>query len=243
MKALFVFWVAIWIGPDLLYAETDFFTKTDSFLHAYAKDGRVDYETIKKDHAKLDTLLLLIKTYDPKTTADPLREKAFWINAYNLLVIKNVVDLYPIKSPRDEAGFFNRIKHLAAKDSLTLDQLEQIKLRERYKDARLHFALVCAAVGCPPLGNKAYLPENVDKQLETRTANAINNPAFVRVDTPAKKVYMSEIFSWYQADFERPNQTLLQFINRYRSNDPIPANYAIEFMPYNWNLNKSGAVE
>jgi len=213
---------------------SQFFNRTTAFFRTYAHNGLVSYGEIKKDSKQIRELVGLVENFDVRKLSDANYEKAFWINAYNILVINSVVENSPIASPMDVAGFFDRRKHQVAGEKLTLNDIENIKLREKFRDARIHFALVCAALSCPPIINQAYLPETLDEQLDQRTRANLNDDNFIRVDKDEKKVYLSEIFKWYKEDFGN----FLQFVNQYRT-QTIPEDYAIDYYTYDWRLNES----
>jgi hypothetical protein len=211
---------------------TTFFTDANTFLAKYVTGGRVDYTAIQSEPSALEALVLAIGSANLAEASKDTRI-AFYINAYNLLTIKNVVDNLPIKSPLDVKGFFDAKKFTVAGESLTLNELENKKLRP---DPRVHFALVCAAKGCPKIISEAYMPDKVQAQLTAQTKKALNDAEFLRVDNAAKKVLISQIFDWYKDDFLKSNASIREFINRYRA--AIPADYTIDFYTYDWSLNK-----
>ena len=133
-----------------LEAQNDFFDRADQFFQGYVEDGKVIYELIKEDPTLLNSLIEEIKRY-PISERNKEAQKAFYMNAYNLLLIKEIVGHYPIQSPMDIPGLFDKKKHLIAGQSLTLNELEREVLLKDFFDPRLHFALVCGANGCPPL--------------------------------------------------------------------------------------------
>lgn len=211
-----------------------FFQKSDIFFNKYVDDGKVDYKAINKDGDMLKEVLELAGLLNV-TVDDRLNYQAFWINTYNLLVIRSVVDNYPLKSPLDVSGFFDKKLHNAGGTSITLNDIENVKLRKAFPDEpRFHFVLVCAGIGCPPIIDQAYLPASLETQLETQTAKAINDRDFIRMGK--KKVEISQIFEWYEEDFTRNGQTVPGFINSYRR-EKIPAEIKIGYYPYNWSLN------
>lgn len=214
----------------------EFFNETDSFLRTYSKDGLVDYAKIKANFSQIEGLYKAIGKMDLRSASD-MEKKAFYINAYNVIVIYQASKYYPLKSALDQSGFFDKVKHEVAGEQLTLNAVEIAKLLRVYKDARIHFVLACAAVSCPPLGNFAYTPENLDNLLTERTKLAVNNPNFMRVDDKAKKAEFSKIFTWYKSDFTNEKPDFIQWVNQYR-NKPIPANYKIDHYEYDWSLNK-----
>jgi hypothetical protein len=213
-----------------------FFQQANGFFSKHVRHGLADYAAIKKNPGEINTLVAALANFDLKTLGGDDAEKAFWINAYNLLVIRAVVSHYPIKSPLEAPGFFDRAKHRAAGDSLTLNEIENIKLRKTYGDARIHFALVCAAQGCPELISRAYFAEKLDAQLDKQTRAALKNAKHVRINPGAKEVLISEIFKWYATDFTGAGKTVLDYINQYRT-EKIPADFCIRYIPYDWTLN------
>ncbi|WAC01406.1 DUF547 domain-containing protein [Lacinutrix neustonica] len=162
-----------------------FLNKADAFFKVYVFEGKVDYHRIKIDQTVLNDVLKIAKGIDLEKE-NAANYQAFWINAYNLAVIKGITDSYPIQSPLDVVGFFDESTYQLAGKSLTLNTIENQELRSRFKDARFHFVLVCGAMGCPPLISAAYLPSTLESQLELQTRKALNG-SFLKVDTKKKK--------------------------------------------------------
>ncbi len=211
-----------------------FFGKADTFFKNYVSGGKVAYSKIHSNQDGLNELLTNAKSIKVSVD-DSKRYQAFWINVYNLAVVKGIIDNYPIKSPLDKAGFFDKIKYDVGGKSITLNDIEHKLLRGQFNDARFHFVLVCGALGCPPLINTAYLPNTLDAQLEKQTNLAING-SFIKVNDKKKRVQGSEILKWYKEDFVQ-NGSEIDFLNTYRT-EKIPSNYKLSYFPYNWNLNK-----
>jgi len=137
----------------------------------------------------------------------------------------------------DVPGFFDKQTHLVAGEMLTLDALEKQKLPAPFGDARIHFALVCAAISCPPLRNRAYVPEQLEAQLQAQARASLQHENFIRVLPAEKKVLVSEIFKWYEKDFCKEAPSLITYLNRYRK-VAVPAHYALGYYFYNWRLNE-----
>lgn len=209
------------------------FKRIDAFMQQYVRNGLVAYSALKKQPQELSSLVESIAKFNLKAEIGGDVEKAFWINVYNVLVIDQVVENYPLESPQNVAGFFDRRKQLVAGEKLTLNEIENIRLRKPFKDGRIHFVLVCAAHGCPPLHNRAFLPDQLNTQLEDLSRKAINNPAFIRVNKASKEVSISKIFTWYALDFDK---NVIQYLNRFRE-QPIPADYKVSYYDYDWRLN------
>ena len=212
----------------------DFFVKSQAFFSRYVDtNGLVNYKEIKEHPGFMAELVRLTDEFK-LSSADKNTQKAFFINAYNVMMIKSVVDAYPIAKPTDVAGIFDKKTHNVAGLNLTLSDIENKKLRPVYKDARLHFALVCGAISCPKLANFAFTPEKLESQLTARTRAAMDDPTFVRVDNNAGTVGLSQIFEWYKDDFA--GQSFLEYVNKFRTNK-IVADYKVSHYTYNWTLN------
>nr|WP_321232153.1 DUF547 domain-containing protein [uncultured Psychroserpens sp.] len=210
-----------------------FFKAADAFFKVNVSNGKVDYATINENPDALNKLMSLAKSVSVSKD-DAKVYQAFWINAYNISVIKGIIDYYPIKSPLDKAGFFDKTKYTIAGTSITLNDIENKKLRAQFGDARFHFVLVCGAVGCPPLINTAYLPNTLDTQLQKQTEIALNDSNFIKVKK--NKVELSEIFKWYKEDFIK-NGNEIDYINNFRTESIAPKS-KVSYYPYNWSLNK-----
>lgn len=227
----------LFISSSLL-AQNDlsgFYDETDVFFKTYVKHNRVDYQAVKNKPEALERLLKIAENAQVDLS-QPDQYKAFWINAYNLSVIKGIVDEYPVSSPNDINGFFEGSNYTIAGENLSLNQIENKKLRAEFDDPRMHFVLVCGAVSCPPIINSAYRPELLDVQLEMQTTLAINDPNFIRLNTLEKTVTISQIFKWYEEDFTKDGETVRGFINQFR-NSNIPDDYKLAYYTYDWTLN------
>lgn len=212
---------------------TTFFDKSDAFFKSYVKNGRVDYSALKKNPEALRSILKVAENSSVQKS-DASNYQAFWINTYNLLVIDGIVSGYPLKSPLDIPGFFDRNKHSVGGKSLTLNDIENNMLRAEFpQEARFHFVLVCAGLGCPPIIDEAYVPQKLETQLQKQTVLALNNPAFIQVHK--NKVKISQIFEWYKTDFEQAGD-VVDFINTYRK-EKLPDNSKVSYYPYDWSLN------
>jgi hypothetical protein len=193
--------------------------------------GAVDYKTLKSQKAKLDEYCKSISEVTPKDTWTKQEKLAFWMNAYNAFTIDLIVSNYPIKSitalDNEKTWDVKRIKIGGKKYSL--NDIENNILR-KLGDARIHFGINCAAKSCPPLGNEAFTPENVEAKLEAATKKFINDKTANQLTAKSAKV--SKIFKWYAADF--PN--LIAFLNKY-STTKINKSAVVDYQDYDWSLN------
>jgi hypothetical protein len=238
MKKQFLLLFALLMAGITIMAQgsTAFFTNANTFFSTHISGGGVDYDAIKADPTELNSLVSEVAKF-PYSSSDAKTQKAFLLNAYNILVIKNVIDHYPIAKPTDVKGFFDEQKFTVAGQTVTLSDIENKKIRPTFKDARVHFALVCAAKSCPPIANYAFTPTNVEAKLEALTKAALNSKSFIKVDDQAKTVQFSMILDWYKEDFVAKYKTVLDYVNNYRETK-IPASYTQSFYEYNWALNK-----
>jgi hypothetical protein len=215
-----------------VFSQTIFDVSND-FFQTYVKNGKVDYSSIKT--SDITELTELYSSTDISGWSKS-EKKAFYINAYNFYVIKLITEDYPVNSPMDVIGFFDRKKINVAGSNITLNELENEILRKEFSDARLHFVLVCGAVGCPVIIPEAYFPLKLDNLLDRQAILAINDKNFIRVNPNEKSIEISEIFKWYKEDFEAEFSSILNFINKYRT-EKLSENYLISYYSYDWSLN------
>ena len=212
-----------------------FFSKANAFFKANVSNGKVAYSKIHVNQDELSGVLKIAEGISiSKNDAD--NYQAFWINAYNLSVIKGIIDNYPTNSPLDNKGFFDKTAYSLGGKNITLNDIEHKFLRGNFKDARFHFVLVCGAVGCPPLINHAYLPKTLNSQLDKQTKTALNG-SFLRVNTKKKHVQASQIMEWYKGDFTMNGDSEIDFINTYRT-EKLDSKFKLSYFPYDWKVNK-----
>ena len=216
-----------------IYSQKNTHQKWNELLKNHvSENGNVDYKGFKKDQVALESYLELLSKNLPEKSWTKNATLAYWINAYNAFTVKLILDNYPVKSITNLSGgkpWDVKNIELAGK-KYSLNNIENDIIRPTYKDARIHFAVNCAAVSCPPLSNTAFTEANINDLLNTRTKNFINSSANT---ITASKIRISKIFDWYKADFE----DVPAFINKYSTIKTI-TNTGIEFNEYNWNLNE-----
>ncbi len=232
-KTLTVFFLLTVVISSFSQNSDAFFKKADAFFKANVTNGKVAYKSINSNPQELNELIQLISSMSV-AKSNSKTQQAFYINSYNLLVIKGIIDNYPIKSPLDRSGFFDNTKYEVSGESLTLNDIENKKLRAQFGDERFHFVLVCGAIGCPPLINEAYLPLTIDSQLQKQTEIALNNSNFIKIKKD--KVQLSEIFKWYKEDFVKDGNEI-NYINSFRQTK-INEDVKVSYYPYNWKLNQ-----
>jgi len=180
----------------------------DDILDLYVRDGEVYYRALKSDRAKLDAFVNQIGNASADGMPKDERE-AFWINAYNAIVLRTVIDHYPIqghaatypqKSIRQISGAFDKTVHHVAGRTLTLDQIEQNVLPS-FEDPRIYLALGRGAVGGGRLRSEAYTAARLETQLSEAASECLTRQQCILVDRSANKIVFSPIFSWREQDF------------------------------------------
>ena len=220
------------------YAQVDEFnTASNMFFESYVSTGKVDYKKVKENVTELSAVFDKASKVNVESLSDK-EQMSFWINVYNLSVIKGVSDAWPINSPNDIPGFFDRIIHQKIGDQkLTLNKIENEKVRT-FGDARIHFVLVCGAKGCPPIINKAYTANNLESLLAMQTSKALNDPNFIRYKSSENRVELSEIFKWYEKDFKKESPSVIAYINEFRSeSNKLPFDVKVAYYSYDWTVN------
>jgi uncharacterized protein DUF547 len=180
----------------------------DQLLDLYVRNGDVYYRAIKSDRAKLDAYVNQLATASVEK-ASRAEQIAFWLNAYNALVLRTVADHYPIlgksaaypaKSIRQIPGAFERLPHRVAGRTLTLDQIEQTIL-SGFHDPRVYFALGRGAVGSGRLRSEAFTAARLEEQLADVASECVTRAQCVNIDRGSGKVAASAIFSWREQEF------------------------------------------
>ncbi|MBX7230971.1 MAG: DUF547 domain-containing protein [Bdellovibrionales bacterium] len=209
----------------------------------------VNYKDLKSNSKALDHYL---KELSEVKSSDFDRwsrneQLAFLINAYNAWTIKLILENYPVKSIKDIGGIFSspwkkKFFKLFDKEA-SLDWIEHEKIRPIYSEPRIHFALVCASIGCPGIRAEAFIAEKLNQQLDDSTKRFLNDSSRNHYDPAKKELALSSIFKWYKDDFVKAKGTVQAFIFPYMDSlksEPSSSvqNLSIRFLEYNWSLNE-----
>jgi hypothetical protein len=240
------------------------FSTYAALLGAHVRSTGVDYRGLEEDRTQLDEAVAALDSFAARQEPAWARDErlAFWINAYNLLTLRAIVDHYPIRAgwfalpPRNSIrqidGVWTRLRWQAAGQSLTLDDIEHRIIRPVFLDARIHFAVNCASVSCPPLAHEPYVGDRIDAQLDEAARRFLASAEGVRIDGDTFRV--TSLFKWYGDDFVaqyaslvpggRPprERAILGLLARYAP-APIAARArtgagVIRFLDYDWSLNE-----
>ncbi len=205
-------------------------------------DGLVDYPGFINDSSALNAYLVLMKSTHPRSEWPTTEKMAYWINAYNAFTVELIVDHYPVKSIKDiKSGipFVNSvwdIKFIEIEGiKYDLNNIEHRILRKQFDDPRIHAAINCASISCPPLLNEAYTAEKLEDQLETAMHRFLNDPLRNQITSGGARI--SKIFSWFGGDFKDHSGTIREYINQY-ADEPLSGEGKIEFLDYDWGLNE-----
>ena len=226
-------------------------------LARVVKGARVDYGTLVARRADLDAVAA---AFDAPEATDVARwsrseQMAFWINAYNVFTLRAIVDHYPIRGrwftidPRNSIrqidGVWTTLTWRAAGRTVTLDRIEHEILRPTFRDPRVHFAINCASVGCPPLGAEPYVAARLDAQLDDAARQYLASRQGLQIAD--NRLRVSSIFKWYGADFGTPSdRAVLAFIAHF--GPPAAAALAasgraqLAILDYDWSLNDTATA-
>jgi hypothetical protein len=202
-------------------------------------DGGVRYAALRDDARGRADLARFVTAVGTADVSGQSREAliAFYVNAYNALVIRSVIERWPVTSVIREDGFFDRATHAVAGRRLTLNQLENDVLR-RFGEPRVHFLISCASAGCPPLGREAVSPQNLEAQLAARSRAFVRSST--RVGRAHRRVALSQIFEWYASDFAPEGGVRAFVAARLHADDAAAVrdpSTTIVHTPYDWSLN------
>ena len=223
----------------------------DKFLKTYVKDdpsglNKVDYAGVTvEDKKALDDYVDALDV-TPVLKLNRAQQQPYWINLYNALTVKVVLDHFPVKSIRDidislglfSSGPWGKKLIKIAGEQVSLDDIEHRILRPIWKDPRIHYAVNCASVGCPDLSAQAYTAENTDAMLSVNAVAYINSPRGVRVS--GNDVIVSSIYDWFQADFDGTEKGVISHLLPYAKGDRKKALEKVSEISdydYDWALN------
>lgn len=232
-----------------LIASADDAALYDATLKKYVRNGHFAYGELKanaEDLAAFEKFMKWQATADVKAMPRP-DQIAFYINAYNSCCIKAVLDNYPIHSPNDIPGFFDKLKFDVGGESLTISAIEYDRLIADYLDMRAHFAVVCADRGCQPLKASAWTGADLEQDLEAAAKFFVSDKKYFSVDKDKGEVQISKIFEWYGEKFTKdPNRPAAKpelYVLPWLTGDARElmesGKYSVKIIEWDWTLNES----
>jgi hypothetical protein len=212
----------------------------------------MNYKALKANDKKtLDELRRQLAQVD--VGALPRNDQlAYWINLYNISTVNVIVENYPVKSIRDISTDFIAHLNVFKKDyvqtrrgAMSLNDVENDKIRDSFKDARIHFAINCAAKSCPPIRTEPYVGARISEQLDDQARTFLNGPHGVRLEKSGGELVLhtTKIMDWFKDDFEKWSAGRVAFIAHHVTPDKRKQIEAagnqvdLKFDDYDWSLN------
>lgn len=237
----------------LAAAEAPDYTLWQNLLTKHYDPARgMSYKALKaQDKATLDKLRRQMAQVDPAALS-PKDRLAYWINLYNINVVGVVVDNYPVESIRDistdpvtRLNVFKKDSVKTKAGAISLNDVENGKIREGFKDPRIHFAINCAAESCPPIRPEPYAGAKLDQQLDDQARKFLNGPKGVRFEKDGQELvlHVTKIMDWFADDFETWGGGRVAFLRKYlpanqqKQIDAARGKVDLEFDDYSWKLN------
>lgn len=218
----------------------------NEILSTYVQNGRVGYGDLKKNPSDMHKLNAYIDALGKADISgfDRKDRLAFWTNAYNAFTLKLILGNHPLKSIRDIKNPWKQKVWLAAGQRLSLDDVEHIKLRKDLKEPRIHFAIVCASIGCPDLYNKAFFAADIYTVFGARARSFFASPKnfFIKQSETETVLYISKIFKWFAGDFGKNKKERIEFILPFLTESSAARiknaqKVTIKYLDYDWSLN------
>lgn len=200
------------------------------------ENGFVDYEGFKRDRSTLDVALDRLRNGKPSASASDKEKIAYWINVYNAFTIDLILRNRPLESINDIEEPFDRKFIEIGKEKYSLNDVEKGILLEEFDDPRIHYAVNCASVSCPPLRAEPYRGMKLEEQLKDQAVRFVNDKEKNRLSKD--RVRISKLYDWYRDDFTRKG-SLVEHLDRYSKDVDISKDAEVDFLEYDWGLNES----
>ena len=219
-------------------------------------NGLVNYSALQANPQQLKDFVAAIGAVSPNTYAawSDKEKIAFLINAYNAITLESIIKEQPLKKRiKDIFGVWNVKSHPVVGEPTTLDALEHQILRKKFNEPRIHAALVCAALSCPPLRQEPYTGEKLGAQLDDQVSKWLSTQG-LQIDRAQNRVSISSIFKWFGEDWQKQysaddkfvgsakERAALNFISNYVSPQDreylAQGNYKLDYLNYDWSLNR-----
>lgn len=216
-------------------------------LSSAVTNGVVDYTGLHRNPKVLDGYLeeLAGVTEVEFDGWKPAEQQAFLINLYNAATLRLILDHHPVRSIRRVGGWFGNPWKIETVRlwgrKVSLDHVEHGLLRVRFQEPRVHFALVCAAKGCPPLREEAFTASRLEAQLDDQARRFLAQTEKNRFDEAAVTVWLSPIFQWYESDFALGGRSVVGFLEPWLTEAQRRwvrrPEVVVRYTGYDWSLN------
>ncbi len=238
-----------WPAANLVSIDQISHDSFDRLLKTYVDaNGMVDYRAWHAsagDRQTLRNYLDSLGQADASLPATREAQLAYWINAYNALTLEGILRVYPTTSIRNHTAkligynIWKKLHLYVGRQQVTLDHIEH-KILRPMGEPRVHFAIVCASIGCPRLLNEAYVSDRLEDQLVTNSVDFFARSQNLKTDAQGN-LYLSQILSWFGTDFGKSQQAQIQYLQPYfpQSAQVLVGRggYRIQYLKYNWDLN------
>ncbi|HWM89489.1 MAG TPA: DUF547 domain-containing protein [Thermoanaerobaculia bacterium] len=251
MRCVFLLLIALVVATPASAADPDYRLWQGLLAKHYDPAKGMNYKGLKADKASLDRLRQQMAAVDVAPLSRP-EQLAYWINLYNISTANMVVESYPVDSIRDistdpvvRLNVFKK-PHVKVKGgTMSLNDVENEKIRAGFKDPRIHFAINCAAESCPPIRPEPYVGARIDQQLDDQARKFLNGPMGVRLEQDGSDLVLhaTKIMDWFKDDFEQWGGGSVAFLKKHLSSDKVKRieaagkNVELEFVDYSWKLN------
>lgn len=243
--------MTVFTASAVAAAEPDYKLWQDLLSKHYDPARGMDYKGLKQDKAVLDRLRRQMAAVDVAALSKP-EQLAYWINLYNISTVNVVAEGYPVDSIRDlstdpiiRLNVFKKPHVLIKGGKTSLDEVENRKIREGFKDPRIHFAINCAAESCPPIRPEPFTGARLDQQLDDQARKFLNGLHGVRLEEHGGELtlHVTKIMDWFKKDFATWGGGAVPFLRKYLTPDKVrridaaKGKVELEFDDYSWKLN------
>ncbi len=242
-----VFWQANNETSELTIDHSQWQEVLDEFLISDSPIGvnLVDYDSLQSEAEMLNAYLGDMTQLDPRNY-NRQEQFAYWVNLYNALTLKVIIDHYPVESIRKISSsglpigpWDDEVATIAGR-AVTLNIIEHRILRAFWDDHRIHFAVNCASIGCPDVQEEAFTAANTESLLESAARDYLQHPRGLTFNED--RIVLSSIFKWYKEDFGNTQdevlKTLAQYLEDEQRSQLLTRGKKIEY-DYDWSLNDS----
>jgi len=226
-------------GPSFDHA------RFDALLRAHVDGaGLVDYAGLAGESAASDAYLASLASA-PLEELGRDEKLALLINAYNAFTLRLILDHRPVASIKDipSGKRWDDRRWRLAGETLSLNQIEHDRIRPRFREPRVHFALVCAARSCPPLRAEAYVGERLEAQLADQTRRVHSDERWLQFDPASGTLQLTKLYDWYGSDFLHAAPSVEEYVaaQELSVRAALDAGHRVKirWLPYDWSLNES----
>lgn len=224
-------------------------------LEQFNHDGLIDYADLKNSRGALDSVVSDIAQADQAGMSRNER-LAFYINAYNVLTLRAIIDAYPVKSIKDIDGVWEDKNWVVSGRRVSLNRIEHEILRKDFDEPRIHVTINCASISCPSLAEFPFLADSLESQLNLMSSQFARSASHNQIDMNTGEARLSAVFDWFGEDFvsqyylegkfpglsEKKNAglafVLLHLSDGGLSDVDLNQKFKVGYVDYDWNLNE-----